>query len=380
MAAPLPDDLVFVTEEYPPFSYLEGNVPSGLSVDLITAALTRVGMNVSPEQIRFMAWSDAYRMVRERNNTGIFSIARTNERERDFLWVGPLMQCPVVFFATNETLKTKRPDKGELKAVVILDDIGEKMARDAGIPEEQIFSVTTPAQAIQRLVDGTSDVWVYAQYPGESFVQTIAEDPQKFFVLDDLGWATYYLAFNKNTDPQIVEKIQEGLNAIKQDRKETGTTTYEQIVGKYIGPICTKQTQTREQIMNLVNLTADAIRRDAIGTRADIQNGRHPYKDRNDPSLYVFVYDTSVTVIANAAYPELAGTNFSGKPDVFGKKFRDEIVTGAMKQGSGFVQYSHSNPVETGIFKKEVYYMLVTGSDKKQYIVCAGRYLSCDEK
>jgi polar amino acid transport system substrate-binding protein len=57
--------------------------------------------------------------------------------------------------------------------------------------------------------------------------------------------------------------------------------------------------------MNLVNLTADAIRRDAIGTRAVYQNGRHPYKDRNDPSLYVFVYDTSVTVIANAAYPDL---------------------------------------------------------------------------
>jgi polar amino acid transport system substrate-binding protein len=84
-------------------------------------------------------------------------------------------------------------------------------------------------------------------------------------------------------------------------------------------------------------------------------------------------------MIANAAQPELAGTNFSGKTDVSGKKFRDEIVTNALKQGHGTVRYSYSNPLETGIFYKETYYTLVTGSDKRQYIVCAGRYLPCDD-
>ena len=45
----------------------------------------------------------------------------------------------------------------------------------------------------------------------------------------------------------------------------SGITTYEKIVGKYVGPICAEKSQTRQQITNLVNLTADAISRDATG-------------------------------------------------------------------------------------------------------------------
>lgn len=379
MAVQMPEDMVFLTEEYPPFNYLENGVPSGLSVELIKTACERAGIPFHVADIRLMAWSDAYRMALSRNNTALFSMARTPEREELFRWAGPLMQCPVVLFAENTSLKTSRPENRDLRAVIIRDDIGWYAAREAGITEENIFQVTTPAEAVQRLVDGTSDVWVYAQYPGESLIQTIAEDPESFYILDDLGRSTYYIAFNPNTDPEIISAIQAELDAMKQDRKDEGITTYEKIVGKYIGPICTEKSQTRQQIMNLVNLTADAISRDATGTIADIQNGRHPYKDRNDPSLYVYVFDTGVTLIANAAQPGLAGVNFTGKVDASGKKFRDEIVTGAMQKGTGIVQYTYSNPLETGIFYKEAYYTLVTGSDRKQYVVCAGRYLSCDE-
>ena len=379
MAVPMPDDMIFLTEEYPPFNYLENGVPSGLSVELLRTALERAGIPFSTEDISLMAWSDAYRMAESRNNTGLFSMARTPEREARFKWAGPLMQCPLVFFAENESLKTARPENKDLRAVVIKDDIGLYVGREAGIPDENMFQVTTPAEAVQRLIDGTSDVWVYALYPGESLIQTIAENPESFYILDDLGRSTYYIAFNLNTDPDIIDAIQTELDAMKTDRRDEGITTYEKIVGKYVGPICAEKSQTRQQITNLVNLTADAISRDATGTLADIQNGRHPYEDRSDPSLYVYVFDTGVTLIANAAQPSLAGTNFSGKVDASGKKFRDEIVTGAMKQGSGIVTYTYSNPLETGIFYKEAYYTLVTGSDKKQYIVCAGRYLSCDE-
>ena len=379
MAATMPEDMVFLTEEYPPFNYMEDEILSGLSVELLKTAIDRANMTIQNEDISLMAWSDAYRLALTRNNTGVFSIARTPEREDLFTWVGPLMQCPLVLFAENESLKTSRPDNKDLRAVAIRDDIGIYISKEAGIPEENIFQVTTPAEAVQHLIDGMSDVWLYGQYPGESIIQTIAEAPDSFFILDDLGRFTYYIAFNPNSNPEIIEVLQAELDAMKKDRKDEGITTYEKIVGKYIGPICVERSQTVQQITDLVNLTVEGISRDATGTIADIQNSRHPYKDRNDPSLYVFIFDTGVTMIANAAQPDLAGTNFSGKSDVSGKKFRDEIVRNALKQGSGYVRYTYSNLLETGIFNKEAYYTLVTGSDKKQYIICAGRYIPCSD-
>lgn len=377
--AEMPEDMKFVTEEYPPFSYLEEGVPSGLSVELLSTALERNGIDLEAENISLMAWTDAYNTAINRKNTCLFSTARTPERENSFTWVGPIIQCPIVYFAVNNALKTTKPDNKKLRVVAIKDDIGIHVAKEAGVPEENIFQVVTVQDAVKRLVDGTSDVWVYAQYPGESLIQTVAENPSTFYVLDELGSSTYYYAFSNQTDTAFIETLQEGLDKLKNDRGDEGTTTYEKIVSKYTGPVCAEKTQEREQITNLVNLTADAISRDASGTIARIQNSIHPYKDRNDPSLYVYIYDTGVTLIANAGDPSLAGMNFAGKKDAMGKKFRDEIVSGAMKQGSGFVSYTFSNPVESGLFYKEAYYTLVTGSDKKQYVVCAGRYVPCDE-
>ena len=379
LATELPEDIVFVTEEYPPFSYLENGVPAGLSVELLETALKRANIEFSSDQIRLMAWPDAYRTALTTNGTGLFSTARTPERENLFRWAGPLMQCPVVLFSENPNLKTDRPANQDLKVVAIRDDIGEQVALDAGISKENIFLVTTPSEAVQRVIDGTSDAWAYGHYPGESLIQTIAEDPDSFYILDELTRSTYYIAFNQNTEPGFIEIIQNELDAMKQDQEQGGISTYEKIVGKYIGPVCAEKTHSRQQITDLVNLTADAISRDATGTLADIQAGKHPYLDRNDPSLYVFIYDTSVTLITQAGRPDLAGVHFAGKPDVSGKNFRDDIVTGAMKEGTGFVTYTYSNPLETGIFFKEAYYTLVTGSDKKQYVVCAGRYVPCDE-
>lgn len=378
-AMDLPEDMLFLSEEYPPFSYLEDGVPSGLSVELLQTALNRAGIQFSPEDVSIMAWPDAYRVTLSHNNTCLFSTARTPEREELFTWAGPLMQCPIVLFAENEMFKSNRPENKDLRVVAIRDDIGEQVASDAGIPADHIFLVTTPSEAIQRVIDGTSDAWVYAQYPGESLIQTIAEDPLSFYALDELTRSTYYLAFNPNTDPGVAQVIQTELDAMKQDREKEGITTYEKIVSQYIGPICADKSQTRGQITDLVNFTTDGISRDATGTLADIQNGKHPYKDRSDPSLYVYVFDTSVTLIADAGNPELAGVNFAGKVDASGKKFRDDIVTSAMQQGAGFVTYTYTNPLESGIFFKEAYYTLVIGSDKKQYTVCAGRYIPCDE-
>ena len=50
--------------------------------------------------------------------------------------------------------------------------------------------------------------------------QTIAENPESFYILDDLGRSTYYIAFNLNTDPDIIDAIQTELDAMKTDPKD----------------------------------------------------------------------------------------------------------------------------------------------------------------
>jgi len=98
--------------------------------------------------------------------------------------------------------------------------------------------------------------------------------------------------------------------------------------------------------------------------------GGYYFKDK---ALYAFVYDDQVVMLAHPYKPGLIGKSYKGKPDVKGKKFRDDIVTMAIKNGSGWTDYSYQKPGEKGIHEKTAYCKLVTVKSKK-YIVAAGVY------
>jgi len=130
---------------------------------------------------------------------------------------------------------------------------------------------------------------------------------------------------------------------------------------------------TEENVMNLVDTTSSDLSADAQGTLEKIIKGEHPYKNKDNSAFYVFVYDTRLVVLAHWKNA-IMGRSYKGKPDVRGKKFRDEILAGALSNTTGWVDYSYVKPGDQGIHKKKTYYKLVSGSDGNKYIVCAGMY------
>ena len=131
--------------------------------------------------------------------------------------------------------------------------------------------------------------------------------------------------------------------------------------------------QTTDEVTSLVELTGEAIAQDAQGTLTKINAGEHPYKDKEDPSLYVFVLDTELTLVGHFK-SSIVGNNQNGKPDVTGKLYRDEFLAVAQKDGSGWVDYYFENPKTKKIEHKNTFVKLAKGSDGKDYIVCSGMY------
>lgn len=131
---------------------------------------------------------------------------------------------------------------------------------------------------------------------------------------------------------------------------------------------------TDEQVTMLVDQVAAEIEKDAKGTFEKIISGAHPYRNKDNPELYAFVYNENVEIVAHVT-TSLVGRSYKGKPDVKGKKFRDEIVEGALKNGTGWVNYAYQKPGEKGIHNKTTYFKLVTGNDGTKYVVCSGKYL-----
>jgi len=130
---------------------------------------------------------------------------------------------------------------------------------------------------------------------------------------------------------------------------------------------------TEAQAIAKVQEAVKAISKDAPGAFAKISAGEAPFKDKENPALYVFVYDADVNMIAHPN-KDLQGKNFKGKPDVRGKKFRDEIVKMGIENGKGWTDYHYQKPGETGIFEKTTYCEKVKGSDGKVYVIACGKY------
>lgn len=132
--------------------------------------------------------------------------------------------------------------------------------------------------------------------------------------------------------------------------------------------------QTTDEVTALVQQTSAAVQDNALQTLARINRGEDPYRDADNPSLYVFVLDTDVTVIAHPLRTETIGTSMKGKPDAKGKMFRDEIVEVALRDGSGWVDYYFLNPKTNELSHKVSYVELVKGSDGKEYVIGSGKY------
>lgn len=130
---------------------------------------------------------------------------------------------------------------------------------------------------------------------------------------------------------------------------------------------------TEEMVTELVEKVCAEVAEDAAGTFEKIIAGEHPYKNKDNPAFYVFVYNTDVEIVAHPK-KQLVGRSYKGKPDVKGKNFRDLIVEGAVKNGSGWENYHYQKPGAKGIHPKTAFFKLVKGSDGKDYAVVCGKY------
>ena len=374
------EDLMFVTEDYPPLNYIENGTIKGISVDILRGVLQRLDTPVSSDRIRVLPWARAYETALSRNNTAVFATVRLAEREHLFKWAGPLATERKVVFAKKDNRPSiaSPDDLNRYRIGVVKEDSAHLQLQGIGVNASRIYAYPNVQGVIAAAMDGSIDLWCYGETVGRYSSRAVTGDPNYFAVVYSLAPQDLYYAFNPNTSDQFVAEFQSALDNVRYQPDGTGITEYQRIMYRYLGVSCVQDPPvTREQVTGLVDFTAGAIRNDTPGTIQRINAGEHPFWDRGNRALYVFVYDPDVTIIAEADNPYLIGVNMKGRTDVAGTPFRDQIVAGALADGTGWVDYVWIIPDENGVYYKSSYFRLVEGSDANTYIVSSGMYTPC---
>ena len=164
-AAASVDDIVFMTEQYPPYNLEQDNKLQGIAVDTLALMLQRAGSTQTHEDIEMLPWARGYKRVQLEPNACLFSTTRTEEREALFKWVGPIAPNKVGLIARKErNIKIdSEEDIKKHKIGTIRDDIAEQFLVNAGISVDSMDRVADSVLNIKKLNRGRIDLWAYCE-------------------------------------------------------------------------------------------------------------------------------------------------------------------------------------------------------------------------
>lgn len=213
--------LLVVTEDLPPLQVTqEDGKIGGAMVDIVTLLLEEAQIDY---HLQMYPWARTYDIALKQDNALIFSILRSESREKDFHWIGQIytLKSYLVGLKDNSKIKINNLDDAKQYAVgTIRDDLAETYLKEKGFAEDKNLYISSKYTRLwQMLYNGrttlaftNSTVW-----PHE--IKTAGLDPSKIAIhyeIPDIS-TKLYIAANKNLDEQTVSKLKHALTRIKSD-------------------------------------------------------------------------------------------------------------------------------------------------------------------
>lgn len=220
MPTALADDKLYIyTENYPPynasttgqgFAHNAADI-SGICTDMVKEMMKRVDYEYV---MKMRDWSLAYDRVQGRENHALFCTARTDEREDQFQWVGPLAPIKWTLFAApdSDIELAALEDARQYKIAGYKGDVMSDYLVGEGF---DVIMNVSGEQNPRRLTLGQADLWVTDGLVGP----LVAEEEHGITGLKPVlvfRETPMYLAVSNQTDSGIVEDLQRGLDEARK--------------------------------------------------------------------------------------------------------------------------------------------------------------------
>ncbi|TBW50549.1 transporter substrate-binding domain-containing protein [Marinobacter halodurans] len=208
------------TENYPPYNVSETGKNfahkrediGGICTEMVEALMANTPYKY---EMKMRDWSFAYRWVQEHKNHALFCTARTDDREDQFQWVGPLASIRwTLFAAPDSNIKLKSlEDAKDMKIAGYKGDVMTDYLLKKGF---NVTASVTDEQNPRRLVLGQVDLWVTDGLVGPLVAKENGDIAGLRPVLV-FRETPMYLAVSNQTDPALVAKLQAGLDKARED-------------------------------------------------------------------------------------------------------------------------------------------------------------------
>ena len=223
LAATAAPPLRILTEDYPPFNMMgSGGRISGMSTDVLQEGFRRAGISYA---IEMLPWIRALNLTILESNTCLYSTARTEAREHQFKWVGPLVDNPWVLYGRNDSRHAIKSLE-EARRFKIGGYSGDATAQyliDRGF---DVDLASTDQLNIKKLLAGRIDFWATGKYPGAALLAR--EKVTQLHPILTFNTPMLYLACNPGMPDALIQQLNDQLRSMQRD----GTLAH--LYAKYI--------------------------------------------------------------------------------------------------------------------------------------------------
>lgn len=214
-------DLTAYTEEWPPYNYLnkETREVHGLSTEVLRAVCAEARIQC---EYRVVPWARAYRTALQTPGTMVYTTARKPERERDFVWIGPIAPRTTWLYVRSN-LASAVNGAGDVTGLRIGVVREEAAATDLAAMGVSATAVTTQASNsdVLRLLDlGSIDAMVDTELGMAWNLRSLALPASlvsRRIKVSDAG--AYFFAINPSTHPEVIRKLQYAFEKLQRNGK-----------------------------------------------------------------------------------------------------------------------------------------------------------------
>ncbi len=214
-----------LTEDYPPYNYMENGRITGLATEVMRELFKKVGHE---DNIKLMPWARIYKKLLTRPGKIVYVMTRTAEREKLMKWVGPVAGNKWVFFARKGSqIKIHNLDDARKVGSIgtYRDDVCETFLKNRGFTN--LESVPVDQRNVEKLVRGRIDLWIVGELQGifKAARDGHADDIEKVYEISNTD---LYIAFSRQTPDAEIARWQAALDELKRSGK------FDEIVSGYL--------------------------------------------------------------------------------------------------------------------------------------------------
>lgn len=229
--------LTYLTEEWAPFNYEREGIPAGIAVDILEKVFDTVHANKTRADVHIVPLFEGFRRMQNENETVLFSIVKTPEREPLYKWAGPFTKGRFVLFAPadrNITISLAE-DLNTYSIGAIEGTIENTLLTDIGIDPARITGGLVPDDLIGMLIDGSIDIWATGDSTGWYAMKKAGIDPKKYEIVYTLREDDFYFIFTRDVPESLIQTFNQTLAQFLSQKNESGVTEYEKIMSKNLG-------------------------------------------------------------------------------------------------------------------------------------------------